>query len=183
MGKNQSIYQQIAARVRGIGKELLAIADTIDAHAPHLSVTLPQPDLFSGLADLESGEFARESNDREGILTERGHDGQVEESAYTPYHEQPKRRTYQRNAKRMTEAMMVDTYAKMGKAQGYCARNDIERTLVRITGRNREDVREAVNRTAELMQVTCVKSRSYRYYPRSLRAKIINVAVEELERI
>lgn len=95
----------------------------------------------------------------------------------------PVRRHYQRNAKRMTEALMVDTPTKVGKKQGYCNRNDIERTLVRITGRSREDVREAVNRIAERMQITCVKSRSYRYYPRSLRAKIINDACMELERI
>jgi hypothetical protein len=81
----------------------------------------------------------------------------------------------------MTECLLVDTAERLGKAQGFCARNDIERSIARTTGRSREDVREAVNRIAERMQITCVKSRSYRYYPRSLRAKIINEAVELLK--
>lgn len=94
---------------------------------------------------------------------------------------QPKRRTYQRNGRRMTEALIVDTHARIGKAQGYCSRCDIERSLVRLTGRTREDVRDAVNRIAERMQITCVKSNSYRYYPRSLRDKIIDMAMSALE--
>lgn len=97
------------------------------------------------------------------------------------HQEQPKRRTYQRNGRRMTEALMVDTHARIGKAQGYCSRCDIERSLVRLTGRTREDVRDAVNRIAERMQITCVKSNSYRYYPRSLRDKIIDMAMSALE--
>lgn len=173
----------IAARLRQMGQALQELAGQVEAEAPHLGVKLPQPDLFSGLADLESGEFVRETNDRYGILTERGHDWRVEESVYTPYPEQPKRRTYQRNGKRMVEALLVDTHQRIGKAQGYCARSDIERSLVRLTGRSREDVREAVNRIAERMQLTCVKSRSYRYYPRALRDRIVNESREELQRI
>ena len=172
----------IAARLRQIASALQALAGQVEAEAPHLGVNLPR-DLFSGLADLESGEFVRETNDRYGTLTERGHDGRVEESVYTPYPEQPKRKTYKRNGKRMVEALLVDTHQRIGKAQGYCSRSDIERSLVRLTGRSREDVREAVNRIAERMQLTCVKSRSYRYYPRALRDRIVNESREELQRI
>ena len=172
----------IAARLRQIASALQALAGQVEAEAPHLGVNLPR-DLFSGLADLESGEFVRETNDRDGTLTERGHDGRVEESVYTPYPEQPKRKTYKRNGKRMVEALLVDTHQRIGKAQGYCSRSDIERSLVRLTGRSREDVREAVNRIAERMQLTCVKSRSYRYYPRALRDRIVNESREELQRI
>ena len=186
MGNNESTYRKIAARVQSVARkmlqlaqELIEIADDINnSHLPEMQQVLQvptiddvhTPDLFSGLEKINPTPLAESHAD----AAEAG-DNALE------HQEQPKRRTYQRNGKRMTEAMMVDTYTKMGKAQGYCARNDIERTLARITGRSREDVREAVNRTAQAMQITCVKSRSYRYYPRSLRAKIINLAVEELE--
>ena len=97
--------------------------------------------------------------------------------------QQPVRRNYHRNPKRMTEHLAITSAERVGKAQGFCARNDIERSVARLTGRTREDVREAVNRIASRMQITCVKSRSYRYYPRSQRKAIVDAAIEELERI
>jgi hypothetical protein len=180
---NGSTNSILASRVRGLGKELLAIAAQLDAQAPHLSVNLPR-DLFSDLEDLDRGGFVRETNDREGILVERGHGDVVEESTFRPYDEQAKpKRTYHRNGKRMEEVSIVETDKRVGKAEGFCNRNDIERTIVRITGRNREDVREAVNRVAGRMLLVCVRSRSYRYYQRSQRDAIINAACLELERI
>lgn len=172
---NESTIQRIASRVRGLGKELLAIANDLDAQAPHLSVQIP--DLFTQMGLTTDDTMAQV-----GTLADIHADPNANVLTALAGHSS-RRRHYQRNAKRMTEALMVDTPTKVGKKQGYCNRNDIERTLVRITGRNREDVREAVNRIAERMQITCVKSRSYRYYPRSLRAKIINDATQELERI
>lgn len=170
---NQSTTQILAARVRGLAKELLAIANQLEAQALHLSVNLPR-DLFSDLP-----EETWETTNTADLTAEK----QTDKELYTQQRETPKTRTYTRNGKRMTEALLVNTTERIGKANGYCARNDIERTLVRITGRNREDVREAVNRVAEAMQLTCVKSRSYRYYPRSLRDKIINASCEILERV
>lgn len=149
-----------ADNLRRIAAEIISLAARMETPEPVKAV--PVPDLFTQMGTLCDVHADPTAN----VLG-------------TP----PARRHYQRNGKRMADALMVPTYQKVGKKQGYCNRGDIERSLVRITGRSREDVREAVNRIAERMQITCVKSRSYRYYPRSLRAKIINDACQELERI
>lgn len=188
MGNNESTYRKIAARVQSVARkmlqlaqELIEIADDINnSHLPEMQQVLQvptiddvhTPDLFSGLEKINPTPLAESHAD----AAEAG-DNALE------HQEQPKRRTYQRNGKRMVEALLVDTHQRIGKAQGYCARSDIERSLVRLTGRSREDVREAVNRIAERMQLTCVKSRSYRYYPRALRDRIVNESREELQRI
>ena len=160
----------LAERVRGIGRELLAIANQLDAQAPHLAVQLPPRDLFSDIF----GESPLEDLDN---LTVRPKEETPEAAPAKA------QRHYQRNAKRMEEHLAVASSDKLGRAQGFCARNDIERSIARITGRSREDVRDAVNRIAQRMQITCVKSRSYRYYPKSLRNAIVNAACEELARI
>ena len=162
----ETTTRKFAERLRGIGKELFAIANELDAQAPHLSVNLPR-DLFSDLDEPQQMLF-------EGIKEKIEH---VEESP------EPERKHYHRNAKRMQEHIAISTSERIGKAQGFCARNDIERSIARLTGRTREDVREAVNRVAERMQLTCVKSNSYRYYPKSMRDAIINASCEELERV
>ena len=170
---NQTNIQIIAARVRGLAKELLAIASQIEAQAPHLAVSLPRdlfPDLYAAAA--ERPEMGESTAVRQTV-----------EEVPAREEETPKTRHYARNPKRMTECLMVDTPERLGRAQGFCARNDIERSIARITGRSREDVRDTVNRIAQRMQITCVKSRSYRYYPKSLRNAIVNAACEELERI
>ena len=164
---NQSNLQIIAARVRGLGKELFAIANQLEAQAPHLGVNLPR-DLFSDLEQPQPQLF-------EGIRAA----GQ----AVPDPQEEPARRTYRKNPRPMQEHLAVSTQDRVGKAQGFCARNDIERSVARWTGRNREDVREAVNRVAARMRLTCVKSNSYRYYPRAQRREIVDAAIAELERI
>ena len=117
---------------------------------------------------------AKESADLGAILNVSE---QIQAEAKAP------KRTYHRNGKRMEEVSVVETDKRGGKAEGFCNRNDIERSIARITGRNREDVREAVNRIAGRMLIVCVRSRSYRYYQRSQRDAIINAACLELERI
>lgn len=176
---NQTSIGRMAERVRGLGKELLAIANQLDAQAPHLAVNLPR-DLFSDLEDLGRDEVvrqareAKESADLGAILKVSE---QIQAEAKAP------KRTYHRNGKRMEEVSVVETDKRVGKAEGFCNRNDIERSIARITGRSREDVREAVNRVAGRMLLVCVRSRSYRYYQRSQRDAIINAACLELERI
>lgn len=160
-----------ADNLRRIAAEIISLAARMETPDPVKAV--PVPDLFTQMGIAVDNTLAQVDS-----LA-----GVKENPMLEPVDTPPARRRYQRTAKRMTEALMVDTYTKVGKKQGYCNRGDIERTLVRITGRSREDVREAVNRIAERMQITCVKSRSYRYYPRSLRSKIINDACQELERI
>lgn len=160
-----------ADNLRRIAAEIISLAARMETPEPVKAV--PVPDLFT-----QMGIAVEDTLAQVGTLCDV-HEDPTANVLGTP----PARRHYQRNGRRMTEALMVDTHTKVGKKQGYCNRGDIERSLVRITGRSREDVREAVNRIAERMQITCVKSRSYRYYPRSLRAKIINDATQELERI
>ena len=187
---NEATIQHIASRARGLGKELLAIANELDRIAPPLTMQVQAPDLFTQMGLTSDDTMAQVGSlcdihanpgAFEGLKADPNKANVLGSPQSLGIH--PARRHYQRNGRRMTEALMVDTPTKVGKKQGYCNRNDIERSLVRITGRSREDVREAVNRIAERMQITCVKSRSYRYYPRSLRAKIINDATQELERI
>lgn len=160
---NETTIQHIASRVRGLGRELLAIANELDAQAPHLSAQIP--DLFTQM----------------GLTTDNTME-QVD-ALVDIRQDEPVRRHYQRNGKRMVEHLAVASSDKLGRKQGFCNRGDIERSLVRITGRSREDVREAVNRVAARMQITCIKSHSYRYYPCSLRPMIINEAARELQRI
>lgn len=153
--------RRIVARIRALGREAQAIANEIEAQSGHLHVNLPR-DLFS---DLE-GKQQTDTVDCNGRPVEMP--------------EELPRRSYRKNPCPMREHLEVSTSDKLGKAQGFCARNDIERSVARITGRSREDVRDAVNRVAELMQITCVKSNSYRYYPISRRRDIVDMAVDIL---
>ena len=159
-----------------LGKELFAIANQLEAQAPHLGVNLPR-DLFSDLEQPQPQLF-------EGIRAAVRES--VEKAANLPQpepQEEPARRTYRKNPRPMQEHLAVSTQDRVGKAQGFCARNDIERSVARLTGRSREDVRVAVNRVAARMRLTCVKSNSYRYYPRAQRREIVDAACKELETI
>lgn len=169
---NGSNIKILAERVRGIGRELLAIANQIEAEAPHLSVQLPQPDLFSGL-------FAEERPETREI----SHELPAAEELPQPQEDAPKSRHYTRVGRAMTEHRAVASSEKLGRAQGFCNRTDIERTIVRLTGRNREDVREAVNAVADALQLVCIKSGGYRYYNRDRRAEIVLMSCKQLERI
>ena len=168
---NQTQLQILTARVRGLGKELLAIANQLDAQALHLSVQLPR-DLFSDLDMVgETQTDVVDTDDKPVQIVEE------------PAEPEKQQRHYVRNGRRMQEHLAVVSSDKLGRKQGFCARNDIERSIARLTGRSREDVREAVNRIASRMQITCVKSRSYRYYPKSQRNAIVDAAIQELEYI
>ena len=172
---NQSNLEILAARLRGLANDALAIAELLEAQAPShpasdsvqrsgdgsIYVTLPGPDLFSEIERAEEAERIRE--------------------ALPQIKGTPQRRERRNIATRMTEHLSVSTTDTVGKAEGFCIRNDIERRVADLTGRTREDVREALNRVADDMRITCVVSKGYRYYPRSLRAKIIDETVELLK--
>lgn len=162
----------LAERVRGIGRELLAIANQIEAEAPHLSVRLPHPDLFTDL-------FAEERPETGEI----SHELPAAEELPQPQENAPKTRHYTRNGKRMVEHRSVTSAERIGRAQGFSSRTDIERSIIRLTGRTREDVREAVNQVADEMQLVCIKAGGYRYYNRERRNEIINKSCQRLERI
>ena len=163
----------IAARLRQMGQALQVLAGQVEAEAPHLGVNLPR-DLFSDLEQPQPQLF-------EGIR--KALDEAVEEVTIVGPGKAPAPRTYRKNPRPMQEHLAVSTQDRVGKAQGFCARNDIERSVARLTGRSREDVRVAVNRVAARMRLTCVKSNSYRYYPRAQRREIVDAACKELETI
>jgi len=170
---NGMTRNQLTARVRSLGKELLAIANQLEAEEQHLSVNLPR-DLFSDIEQEQKTEL-------EGAVIKQDESEEQPMVMKLAEHPVPERRHYQRNSKRMQEHLAVSTAERVGKAQGFCSRSDIERSIARMSGRNREDVREAVNRVAGRMQLTCIKSRSYRYYPKSQRDAIINASIRELK--
>ena len=175
----------IAARLRQMGQALQELAGQVEAEAPHLGVNLPR-DLFSELDEPQSVLF-------EGITTtHKDADGTLrsETKAVMPtYNELPTipaeqllpktRKTWKRVGCKMQDTAIVAA-EKVGRRSGWCQRSDIERSLVRLTGRSREDVREAVNRIAERMQLTCVKYNSYRFYRTADRGVIIAVATAKL---
>lgn len=156
---NQTNIQIIAARLRGLAKEAIAIAELLEAQAPSYPASDP---------------------------VQRSGDGSIYVNLPDP--DTPKivsvsKRPRRNIATRMTEHLSVSTTDTVGKAEGFCIRNDIERRVADITGRSREDVREALNRVADDMRITCVVSKGYRYYPRGQRAEIIDRTCEMLERI
>ena len=181
---NKSNINILASRVRGLGRELLAIANQIEAEAPHLSVKLRQPDLFSGIFDGFGAKTVEQNNAR--MLAENGQDNNelnAAEELPQPQEDAPKSRHYTRVGRTMKEHRSVASSEKLGRAQGFCNRTDIERTIVRLTGRNREDVREAVNAVADALQLVCIKSGGYRYYNRDRRSEIVDKSIKMLERI
>lgn len=181
---NQTNIQIIAARLRGLAKEAIAIAELLEAQAPSypasdpvqrsgdgsIYVTLPGPDLFSELDKIAEAE-----NLQSMVVDCSDPD--------TPTIVSVSKRPRRSIATRMTEHLSVSTTDTVGKAEGFCIRNDIERRVADITGRSREDVREALNRVADDMRITCVVSKGYRYYPRGQRAEIIDRTCEMLERL
>lgn len=140
----------IASRLRGIAGDLVVLASQIEAEAPHLSVTLPEPDLFSSIADLADEVAAIESP----LAVEPVVEGGIA----------PARRIYKRVGCKMRDDAIVAA-SKVGRAQGYCQRSDIERSLRREQPeRTREEIREAVNKAVAELGLTCIIHNSYRYY-------------------
>lgn len=170
---NKSNITILASRVRGLGRELLAIANQIEAEAPHLSVNLPR-DLFSDLVDIAN---------EKPFVGDSAANLAPDDKLSAAEEETPKMRRYSRVGRAMLEHRAVESTQHLGRAQGFCNRTDIERSVVRLTGRSREDVREAVNRVAENLQIVCIKSGGYRYYNRERRREIVDKSIKMLERI
>lgn len=155
--------RDIAARLNRWADEL----DGIKTDGGGIKVTLPQPDLFSqmGIADDDT-------------LAEI--DALVE--AARPQPEAPAKHVYKRVGCKMRDEAIVAAN-KVGKAQGYCQRSDIERSLRRNNpDRSREEIREAVNAAVAELGLTCIVYNSYRYYRRSDRERIIENANKLLKR-
>lgn len=175
-----------AQELRDIARRLLRIADEmeagqIEANARELErreglhVTIPQPDLFTGLEEkIKSATKSWEGVDVDKFMDEiRGREPEADE---------PKAKSYARVGCKMKDDVIVaaDTM-KVGRETGYCQRSDIERTLRRLNPKaSREDVREAVNSAVAELGLMCVTHNSYRYYRRNDRTRIIAIATAKL---
>ena len=119
-----------------------------------VKVTLPQPDLFSQIP--------------------------AEELAPDTVVIAPTKRVYQRVGCKMQDNC-IPSAMKVGKAQGFCQRSDIERSIRRDNAQySREAIREAVNDAVREIAAVCITFNSYRYYLRSDRAEIIDKALAKL---
>ena len=177
---NESTIQRIASRVRGLGRELLAIANDLDAQAPHLSVQIP--DLFTQMGLTTDDTMAQvgslcDIHANPGAFEGLKADPDKANVLGTPIAAMPAKRTYIRVRCRMKDEAIVAA-DKVGRSKGYCQRSDIERSLRRTEpGRSREEIREAVNDAVAALGLTCIVYNSYRYYRRSDRKRIIDTAM------
>ena len=164
--------RDIAARLNRWADEL----EGIKTEGGAIKVTLPQPDLFSqmGIADEPVMPQVEETL----RITVRGED--IIKEAERIDASRVQRRIYKRVGCKMRDEAIVSAN-KVGRAQGYCQRSDIERSLLRKNPeRSREEIREAVNAAVEELGLTCIVFNSYRYYRRSARGLIIAKATAKL---
>lgn len=163
-------------------QELRDIADRLNRWADELEgiktdgggikVTLPQPDLFSqmGIADDDMIERATQALTMKAPQLHTD----VKPISY------PVRRIYKRVGCKMRDEAIVAAN-KVGRAQGYCQRSDIERSLRRTNPeRSREEIREAVNDAVSELGLTCIVYNSYRYYRKADRGRVIAIATAKL---
>ena len=154
--------RDIAARLNRWADEL----EGIKTDGGCIKVTLPQPDLFSQM----------------GLTTSDTMD-QVDElvaSVHPDAKPETMRRIYKRVGCKMRDEAIVAAN-KVGRAQGYCQRSDIERSLRRTNPeRSREEIREAVNAAVAELGLTCIVYNSYRYYRKADRGRVIAIATAKL---
>lgn len=163
--------RDIAARLNRIADEM----EGIKADGGAIKVKLPQPDLFSqmGIADDDMIERATQA------LTTKAPQlhSDVNPISY------PVRRIYKRVGCKMRDEAIVSAN-KVGRAQGYCQRSDIERSMRRdFQYRTREEIREAVNAAVAELGLTCIVFNSYRFYRRADRKRILETATKNLNPI
>lgn len=87
---------------------------------------------------------------------------------------------YRHVGMKMQEDGMVRLTNRIGKKEGFCRRESIEKTLVRTTGRTPEDVREAVNDVVQKMHLTCFFWHKYRFYRTIDRQHLMDAATDKL---
>jgi len=152
--------RDIAARLNRWADEL----DGIKTDGGGIKVTLPQPDLFS-----QMGLTTNDTMDQVDDLVASVHPDAKPETA---------KRIYKRVGCRMRDEAIVAAN-KVGRAQGYCQRSDIERSLRRTNPeRSREEIREAVNEAVAELGLTCIVYNSYRFYRKADRRRIIETAIK-----
>ena len=157
--------RDIAARLNRWADEL----DGIKTDGGAIKVTLPQPDLFSQMG-LTTNDTMDQVDD---LVVTRQHGQEPEPEA-------PAKRIYKRVGCKMRDEAIVAAN-KVGRAQGYCQRSDIERSLRRTNPeRSREEIREAVNDAVAELGLTCIVYNSYRYYRKADRGRVIAIATAKL---
>ena len=157
--------RDIAARLNRWADEL----DGIKTDGGGIKVTLPQPDPFS-----QMGLTTNDTMDQVDVLVVTRQHGQE------PEPEAPAKRIYKRVGCKMRDEAIVAAN-KVGRAQGYCQRSDIERSLRRTNPeRSREEIREAVNDAVAELGLTCIVYNSYRYYRKADRGRVIAIATAKL---
>jgi len=157
-----------AQELRDIANRLLKLADEMEGirtDGGTLRVTIPQPDLFSQM----------------GLTDESPVDDFCDFVAgLNPPPTIPQKRVYNRVGCKMRDEAIVAA-SKVGRAQGYCQRSDIERSLRRNEpNRTREEIREAVNAAVAELGLTCIVFNSYRFYRKADRKRIIAIATAKL---
>ena len=165
--------RDIAARLNRWADEL----EGIKTDGGAIKVKLPPPDLFSMLERGEIERFEIKSpaapDELQTIIIDGG-----KEQPYEP--EAPAKRVYKRVGCKMRDEAIVAAN-KVGRAQGYCQRSDIERSLRRANPeRSREEIREAVNDAVAELGLTCIVYNSYRYYRKADRGRVIAIATAKL---
>ena len=157
--------RDIAARLNRWADEL----DGIKTDGGGIKVTLPQLDLFSQLG-LTTNDTMEQVEELTHVI------GRIPDEMTVP----PGKRIYKRVGCKMKDEAIVAAY-KVGKAQGYCQRSDIERSLRRTNPeRSREEIREAVNAAVAELGLTCIVYNSYRYYRKADRGRVIAIATAKL---
>lgn len=180
--------RDIAARLNRWADEL----EGIKTDGGGIKVTLPGPTLFDA---LDRAQF--EEMQRTRIVTQAQQPTEEQIKSATKSWagvdvdnfmdemrgrelEAPARRVYKRVGCKMRDEAIVAAN-KVGRAQGYCQRSDIERSLRRANPeRSREEIREAVNAAVAELGLTCIVYNSYRYYRKADRGRVIAIATANL---
>lgn len=159
--------RDIAARLNRWADEL----EGIKTEGGAIKVKLPQPDLFTNLEEHDEPLSIREAHER------------LVEAVKAAGLASPAKRVYQRVGCKMRDEAIVSAN-KVGRAQGYCQRSDIERSLLRRNPeRSREEIREAVNAAVAELGLTCIVFNSYRFYRRADRKRILETATKNVNPI
>lgn len=180
--------RDIAARLNRWADEL----DGIKTDGGGIKVTLPGPTLFDALDRAQFEEMQRtrivtevqqptEEQIKSATKSWAGVDVDNFMDEMRGREPETARRIYKRVGCKMRDEAIVSAN-KVGRAQGYCQRSDIERSLRRANPeRSREEIREAVNDAVAELGLTCIVYNSYRYYRRADRQRIMDTATSVLK--
>lgn len=158
----------------GVTQHTELLAEPVRRVNGGIAVTIPGPDLFSEMDRI--AEAQRIEQEREAEMQRIN----ATTAAFERLTEEPYKRTYNRVGIPMADNMNVTLSGRVRKADGFCQRSNIERTMVRTTGNTRESVRDAINAAAAQLRLTCFRVDGYRYYRIIDRAPLMEMAADIL---